>query len=131
MRRFLVTTCALAALTGYALAQNPTGSSGAPAQSPPAAATPGTASQAQDPGIRRVEGTLARMTITSYYTVNPADMRASKIMGKSVYNLNNENIGDVNDLIIDNGKTRQSWSAWADSLGWASAMLPSSRARSC
>lgn len=44
---------------------------------------------------------LPRLT---FYSVQPADMRASNLMESTVYNLNNENIGEVEDLIIDNGK---------------------------
>jgi sporulation protein YlmC with PRC-barrel domain len=106
MKRVLATTCAFVTLTGFAVAQSSTGTNQPSAQSTaPAAGSSGSSGQAENPGVRRVDGSLARITISSYYKVNPADMRASKIMGKSVYNLNNENIGEVNDLIIDNGKT--------------------------
>jgi sporulation protein YlmC with PRC-barrel domain len=40
----------------------------------------------------------------TFYKVQSADMRASKLIGADVYNLNNENIGEVSDLILDNGK---------------------------
>ena len=40
-----------------------------------------------------------------FYAVQPADMRASNLIGTNVYNLANENVGEVEDLIIDNGKT--------------------------
>jgi sporulation protein YlmC with PRC-barrel domain len=55
-----------------------------------------------DKGVRRVDGAAVTMT---FYAANAADFRASKIIGRSVYNLNNESIGDVNDLIIHDGKT--------------------------
>jgi sporulation protein YlmC with PRC-barrel domain len=38
------------------------------------------------------------------YTANPADVPASKLMGTDVYNLKDENIGEVSDLVIDSGK---------------------------
>ena len=104
MRKLLMTTCALTALSGFAVAQTSTGQS----QTPPAKSQPSTQSgtttpsaQAQ-PGVRRVEGAAVVMT---FYTTNPADFRASKLMGKTVYNLQNESIGEVNDLIINEGKT--------------------------
>ena len=42
-----------------------------------------------------------------FYNVHPADIRASKLMGADVYNLNNEEIGEVSDLIINDGKKIQ------------------------
>jgi hypothetical protein len=41
----------------------------------------------------------------TFYTVKPADVRASKLIGTTVYNVNNQSIGDIDDLIIDEGKT--------------------------
>lgn len=106
MKRFLVTICALAALTGPALAQSSTAPGqmpGTPSQSGTPSAQPGpTNTQSTQPGVQRVDGASL---VTTYYTANPADYRASQLIGRTVYNLNNENIGEVNDLIIDNGKT--------------------------
>ena len=52
--------------------------------------------------VRAVDPTTLRLT---FYTVQPADMRASNMMGLDIYNLKNEEIGEIEDLIIDNGKT--------------------------
>jgi hypothetical protein len=41
----------------------------------------------------------------TFYTVQPTDRRASKLIGATVYNLNNDNIGKVEDLIVDSGNT--------------------------
>jgi sporulation protein YlmC with PRC-barrel domain len=124
MRKILLTTCAFTMMTGLAVAQSSTqttqpsatkdqpaanqttpgmqGGANAPgssAQSRPDATKSGQSGQA---GIRTVDPAGAvRLT---FYTVQSADMRASKLMGADVYNLNNENIGEVSDLIIDNGK---------------------------
>ena len=40
-----------------------------------------------------------------YVTVAPADIMSSKLVGQDVYNNQGEKIGDVADLVIDNGKT--------------------------
>ena len=40
----------------------------------------------------------------SFYTVRDADLRASDLIGLDVYNPNNESIGEIADLIIDDGK---------------------------
>lgn len=113
MKRLLTTACALAALTGAAFAQTPTATGTTPAQNSgtsnlSGATSPATAqpaplgAQSSQTGIRRVEGASI---VLSFYNANPADTRASKLMGRNVYNLQNESIGEVNDLIIDNGKT--------------------------
>ena len=105
MKRLLTAACALSALTSVAVAQSPTAT---PTPAPNSANPTGTTSppavqpgQAQT-GIRRVEGASI---VLSFYNANPADTRATKLIGRNVYNLQNESIGEVNDLIIDNGKT--------------------------
>jgi sporulation protein YlmC with PRC-barrel domain len=40
----------------------------------------------------------------TFYTVQPADMRVSEVLGATVYNLKNEAIGEIEDLMVDNGK---------------------------
>ena len=40
-----------------------------------------------------------------YTTVTPADMMSSKLVGLNVYNNQNDKLGEVEDLVIDNGKT--------------------------
>ena len=113
MKKLLATTCALAALTGFAVAQSSTTPSQTPAQksgtsqtgttSPPSAQPGAMGTQSSQPGVvQRVDGASLVMT---FYAANPADTRATKLIGRTVYNLNNESIGEVNDLIIDNGKT--------------------------
>jgi sporulation protein YlmC with PRC-barrel domain len=54
------------------------------------------------PGIRAVDPTTLRMT---FYTVQPANMLASRLIGLDVHNLQNEEIGEIEDLIMDDGKT--------------------------
>lgn len=45
-------------------------------------------------------GTLA----LRFVTIQPADVLSSKLMGTDVYNKQNESIGEIEDLVIDNGK---------------------------
>ena len=40
-----------------------------------------------------------------YVTTGPADMMSSKLVGMDVYNNQSEKLGEVEDLVIDNGKT--------------------------
>ncbi len=79
--------------------QPPAGGSGAPAVSPGTAGAPG---QAAQPGVRAVDPTTVRLT---FYTVRPADMLMSKFLDTDVYNLRNEEIGEIEDVIIDEGRT--------------------------
>jgi len=103
MRHLLITTATVALLTSGALAQS-AGQSGNATQdrNAPAAAQGGANQQGSSAGVRQVNP-AASMRLT-FYQVQAADMRASKLLGADVYNLNNEKIGDVEDLIIDNGK---------------------------
>ncbi len=98
MKKLILTAgCALVAMTGLAAAQTTT-----PATTP--TTPPSTTSGGADakPGLQRVDSSSLVMTL---YTADPADVRASKLMGTNVYNLKDENIGEVSDLVIDNGKT--------------------------
>ncbi len=93
--RFIVGALAAIALTGSALAQT----TNAPTANQPGAAPAG---QAAQPGIRGVDASTVKMT---FYTVDAADMLSSNLIGLDVHNLRNEEVGEIEDLIIDNGKT--------------------------
>jgi sporulation protein YlmC with PRC-barrel domain len=116
VHRFVLTTCAVAALTAAAVAQTSPPSQ-PPASAPPAASSgtaapqTGTASspsgqaapaQGAQPGLRTVNPATIRMT---FYTVQPTDMPVSNLLELDVYNLQNEDIGEIEDVIVDNGKT--------------------------
>ncbi len=51
--------------------------------------------------LRTVDPATLRMT---FYAVQANDLQASDLMGMNVYNLNNENVGEIADLVLDNGK---------------------------
>jgi sporulation protein YlmC with PRC-barrel domain len=40
-----------------------------------------------------------------FVTVKPVDIMSSKLVGMNVYNNQNETLGEIQDLVIDNGKT--------------------------
>jgi len=40
-----------------------------------------------------------------FVTVKPADFMSSRLVGANVYNNQNETVGEIEDLVIDNGKT--------------------------
>lgn len=97
MRRILISSCTVLAFTSLAAAQN---NSAPKPPEPTAAQQP--AGQSGSPGLRTVEP--AGAVKLNFYTVQASDIRASDLMGTDVYNLKNENIGEIEDLILDNGR---------------------------
>jgi PRC-barrel domain len=82
-------------------APSPQPGQAAPAQ-PAVPSQPQPSSPPAQTGIRTVDPTTIRLT---FYTVQPADMLASNLLDADVYNLQNEEIGEVEDVIIDQGRT--------------------------
>ena len=69
----------------------------------PAAPTPGTAMPASsDMGMKMADTATVKL---KFMTVKPADVMSSKLVGTTVYNNKNETVGEVEDLVIENGKT--------------------------
>lgn len=105
IKTVLIAACASFAFTGLAAAQatqpaQPT----APAAGTTQPATPSTSPATTAPapaGVRVVDPATLRLT---FYTVTSADMLASRLMDLDVHNLKNEEIGEIEDLIIDEGK---------------------------
>jgi hypothetical protein len=50
------------------------------------------------------EATPSTMTV-KFVNVQPADVMAYDLLGTDVYNNQDENIGEIEDMVIDNGKT--------------------------
>ena len=50
------------------------------------------------------EATPSTMTV-KYVNIEPADVMAYDLLGMDVYNNQDENIGEIEDMVIDNGKT--------------------------
>jgi len=98
LTRFLVAACTLPLLTGLALSQT-TPPTPAPSTSGSGTTQPG---QVADPGLRTIDPTTVQVT---FYTVQPADMPLSNLLELDVYNLQNEKVGEIEDVIIDSGKT--------------------------
>ncbi len=85
-----------------------------PATSAPGATTaPGAPSTAPaDRGMAPSTGTAPRAnapsTTSTAANTSASDWRASKLIGSTVYNQQNERIGDINELLLDNsGKVAQ------------------------
>ena len=63
----------------------------------------GQPAQASNPGLREVD--VSKLTTTFYSLTTPDDMLASALLGLDVHNLQDEDIGTIRDVIIDDGKT--------------------------
>ena len=90
-------------LAGPALAQDKAAQPPADAQNnqmktPPA----GTAMPTSASGMTMADTATAKI---KFVTAKPAEVTSSKLVGKNLYNNKNETIGEVEDLVIDNGKT--------------------------
>jgi sporulation protein YlmC with PRC-barrel domain len=77
--------------------QQPSGPASASTSSPPA----NNSANSGQPGLRTVTDASLRL---DFYAVTATDIRASDLIGMDVYNLNNEEVGEVQDLVLDNGK---------------------------
>jgi sporulation protein YlmC with PRC-barrel domain len=105
----MVIGCALATTIGLAQAQTPNAQAPSnqnqPAQTP-SAMEPGKTSGQKAPGQMAnpsaQHANPAAAGQLTFYAVKPEHMRISEFVGATVYNLKNEEIGEVEDLLIDN-----------------------------
>jgi sporulation protein YlmC with PRC-barrel domain len=76
------------------------------AQAKPMAAPPaGTAMPTATDGAGGMTMANTATVKIRFITAKPADIMSSKLVGKTLYNNKNENVGEIEDLVIDNGKT--------------------------
>lgn len=94
MKKTVLAALAVACMSVSALAQT-TPSAPAPGTAMPAATDAGT-------GMKMADTATVKL---KYVTVKPADVMSSKLVGTTVYNNKNETVGEVEDLVIENGKT--------------------------
>ena len=96
----------LATVSTVAIAQTtPPASSNA---TPPATAQQSAPSSATTTGLAGDKGLQIANTASMavrFVTVKPADFMTSNLVGTNVYNNQNESIGEIQDLVVDNGKT--------------------------
>lgn len=121
-------TVALAALTGASYAQTPPAASNDRTGTAPSRTGEPSGGAAERPDGSQAQtgaaGNASRTTtgaVTSsnqgirvadsatlairYATVKPADLTTSKLIGINVYNNQNEQLGEIQDLVIDGGRT--------------------------
>ena len=109
MQKLVLGAAMLCSLAGAALAQTttaPTPSTTAPAPTttaPMTGTTPmATGADASSMGLRMASSATVAV---KFVTVKPADFMSSRLVGANVYNNQNETVGEIEDLVIDNGKT--------------------------
>ena len=93
-------------LAGPALAQDKAAQPPADAQTnqmktPPA----GTAMPTSAGGVGGMTMADTATAKIKFVTAKPAEVTSSRLVGKSLYNNKNETVGEIEDLVIDNGKT--------------------------
>ncbi|UYW28378.1 PRC-barrel domain-containing protein [Methylorubrum extorquens] len=88
-KHLIIAALALTCVSLPALAQTAT---------PPAAGM----GSSSDMGMKMADTATVKL---KFITVKPADVMSSKLVGTTVYNNKNENVGEVEDLVIENGKT--------------------------
>lgn len=112
MRQQLIcATAAMSLLAAPALAQQST-TGAAEKQNTPAAAQMTTGATAASPAMTQAGNSASGITqaksanfAVRFVSAKPADLTSSKLVGMTVYNNQNEKLGEIEDLTIDNGKT--------------------------
>ncbi|WP_407529610.1 PRC-barrel domain-containing protein [Methylobacterium oryzisoli] len=87
-KNLIFSALALTFVSFPALAQNAT---------PPAAGM----APSSNTGMKMADTATVKL---KFVTVKPADVMSSKLVGTTVYNNKNETVGEVEDLVIENGK---------------------------
>lgn len=96
MRYLAASALLYAGLVGAAVAQT-TSSTNPPAITGTGAGTtkaPGTIQSVQTTAI-----------VARFVTMKPADTLSSRLIGTNLYNVQNESLGEIEDLVIENGRT--------------------------
>ncbi len=104
MRYLAASALLYAGIIGVAVAQTTPGST------PPATTGTGTTTgtgaatgTGTTPGAIQSAQTTA--VVTRFVTMKPADTLSSRLIGTNLYNLQNESLGEIEDLVIENGRT--------------------------
>ena len=106
MKNIVITTLvASAVLAGPALAQDktmqkPAADQAGQMKTPPAGTAMPSSADAMG-GMTMADTATAKI---KFVTARPADVTSSKLVGKNLYNNKNETVGEIEDLVIDNGK---------------------------
>lgn len=74
----------------------------APATTAPTTTAPAAAGTGAGTGMLMADKAVAKVV---FVATQPADVLSSKLIGLNVYNNNNETVGEIEDLVIVDGKT--------------------------
>lgn len=99
MKRIVVSAAIVLSMAGTAFAQ--TSTAPAPTRKSEASPTANTGADASSAGVRMAD--TAAVSVR-FVNVQPADFMATRVIGASVYNKQDESVGEIEDLVIDNGK---------------------------
>lgn len=111
MTKRMIIALALSTVSGVALAQTGTPTEKSPMPAPSAMPAPSTATD-KIPGASQAMSTQMGLRMANsatvavkFVTVQPAGIMSSNLIGVDVYNNQQESLGEVTDLVIDDGKT--------------------------
>ncbi len=100
-RHLVVCALALSTISTVAFAQAPTTAPTATTKAPMSdTATPPKSGSAEGVQMRN-----SAVMAVKFVSVGPAAVMSSKLVGLNVYNKDDETIGEIEDLVIENGKT--------------------------
>ncbi len=105
MNKLILTTAAVTLLASPAFAQSSTTK---PMTTPQAMSPAATTTGANTPETNATGGILMSKTMrepVKFAKTDNAELMSSKLVGLDVYNNQNEKVGQIADLAIDNGKT--------------------------
>jgi sporulation protein YlmC with PRC-barrel domain len=109
LRKTLALSCAIATIAGTAWAQNPSSGSTPPSKEPSSQTqmqkTPPAAQSMPKTGSSMTNQTATTSPTSSdkvtFYSVQASDLRVSELMGVNVTNLQNETVGEIEDILVD------------------------------
>jgi sporulation protein YlmC with PRC-barrel domain len=110
LKSFIATAAAASLLAGAAIAQtnpsDPKASSGNMKVQPATQSGPTTQGVATgDMSVKGISTAKTASMAVRFVQQRPADIMASQLIGLEVYNNQNEKLGEIEDISVDNGKT--------------------------
>ncbi len=115
MNRIVLSAAIVSSMAGAAFAQTstaptpstttPTTTTSAPSSTAPRTGAAPTATTGADTSSTGMKMADTAAVGVKFVTTQAADFMATRLMGAKVYNNQNESIGEIEDLIIENGRT--------------------------
>lgn len=105
MLRLTLAAAAVSLCAGSAFAADTTTTAPAATTMAPATTMAAPAANAMSMSSNGIQMADHATMALKFTTVTPADIMSSKLVGLNVYNNQNDKLGEIEDLAIDNGKT--------------------------